>query len=69
MKKKEIDRIMKKYKEAFKILEEYDRTHKLPFQRERLYITLSNKAIDRLKEMSAKTGRPISRIIEKKVMS
>ena len=68
MNKKEIERIIKKNKRAFEILEEYDKTHRLPFKKKRMNIILTNKAIDRLKEISAETCKPMSRIIEEKVM-
>ncbi len=62
--KKQIEKIKRKYKDVFRILEKYDKTHKLPFDRERIDITLSVKTINKLKEKSEKTGKPISRIIE-----
>ncbi len=62
--KKQIQRIKKKYEDIFRILEKYDKTHKLPFDRERIDITLSVKTINKLKEKSKKTGKPVSRIIE-----
>ena len=37
---KEIDRIMKKYKDVFEALENYDKIRELPFQRKRIDITL-----------------------------
>ena len=58
------DKILKKYAEMFKILEEYDNTHELPFQRKRIDVTLSVRTINKLKELSKKTNKPISRIIE-----
>lgn len=58
------DKIIKKYKEMFETLENYDKTRELPFQRKRIDITLSIKAINKLKEIRQKTGKPISRIIE-----
>ncbi|MCX6748314.1 MAG: hypothetical protein NT076_01795 [Candidatus Pacearchaeota archaeon] len=61
------DKILKKYKELFKVLEEYDKTRELPFQRKRIDITLSVGAINYLKELSKRTGKPISRIIEEKI--
>lgn len=61
------DRIMKEYKELFEILENYDRTRKLPFKRKRIDITLSNKAIDKLRAISITTGKSMSRIIEEKL--
>ena len=35
------DKIIRKYKEMFEVLEEYDKTGELPFQRKRIYLTLS----------------------------
>lgn len=64
---KEINKIMRKYKDVFETLENYDKTRELPFQRKRIDITLSFAIINKLKEISRKTGRPISRIIEEKI--
>ena len=61
---KQIDKIKKKYAEVFEILENYDKTHELPFQRKRIDITLSIETINKLKKLSEKTRKPISRIIE-----
>ncbi len=61
------DVILKKYKEVFEALEYFDKTGKLPFQRERIDLTLSAETIDKLKELKKKTGKPISRIIEEKI--
>jgi len=69
MKNREIKRIMKKYKEAFEILENYDKTRELPFQRRRIDITLSVATINKLKAIKEKTGKPISQIIEGKFIS
>ncbi len=60
------DKILKKYSEMFKALEQYDKTHELPFQRKRIDITLSVGAINKLKALREKSGKPISRIIEEK---
>ncbi len=65
MKEKE-DKILKKYKEVFEALENYDKTGELPFQRKRIDITLSVETINKLKKIKEKTGKPISRIIEEK---
>ena len=62
-------KIIKKYKELFEALENYDRTRELPSQRKRIDVTLSVRTINKLKELSKKTGIPISRIIEEKVMN
>ncbi|MBU2612521.1 MAG: ribbon-helix-helix domain-containing protein [Nanoarchaeota archaeon] len=59
---------MKQGKEVFEMLEVYDRTREWPIGREKLYITLSKKIIQKLKELSAKTGTPISRIIEESIL-
>ncbi|MGB9708047.1 MAG: ribbon-helix-helix domain-containing protein [Candidatus Pacearchaeota archaeon] len=67
MRKNEINRILKKYREVFETLEQYDQTGELPFQRKRIDTTLSVEAINKLKRLSRKTGKPISRIIEEKI--
>tara|TARA_Y100000310_G_scaffold81236_1_gene77835 strand:- start:2925 stop:3137 length:213 start_codon:yes stop_codon:yes gene_type:complete len=64
--KKTISRILKENKQAFEMLENYDKTRELPFQRKRIDITLSVETINKLKEMRDKTGKPISRIIEER---
>ncbi|MDO8509417.1 MAG: ribbon-helix-helix domain-containing protein [Nanoarchaeota archaeon] len=61
---KNINRIMKKYKDAFDILEYYDRTRIKLWGRERIDITLHRKIIKKLRDLKKKTGKPISRIIE-----
>ncbi len=66
MQSNEIKRILKKYKDIFEALEEYDKTHELPFQRKRIDITLSVETINNLKKLKEKTGKPISQIIEEK---
>ncbi len=60
-------RLLEKHKDVFRKLEEYDKTHELPSQRKRIDITLSVKALNKLKEIRKKTGKPISRIIEEKI--
>ena len=65
--KRTIQRIMKKYKKDFEALENYDKTHELPFQRKRIDVTLSVNTINKLKKIKEKTGKPISRIIEEKI--
>ena len=61
---RKIKEIMRKNKDVFDSLEHYDKTHELPFQRKRIDITLSVRAINKLKQLREKTGKPISRIIE-----
>lgn len=61
---KRIKEIKKKYKDVFETLENYDKTHELPFQRKRIDVTLSIETINKLKKTSKETGKPISHIIE-----
>ena len=61
------DKILKKYKELFEALENYDKTRELPFQRKRIDVTLPVRTIDKLKKLSTQSGKPISRIIEEKI--
>ena len=61
------DKILEKYKDVFDALEEYDRTRELPFQRKRIYLTLSVRTLKKLKQLKQKTGMSISRIIESKI--
>lgn len=68
MKKAEIKKILNENKEVFKILENYDKTRELPFERKRIDITLSVATINKLKQLRKKTGKPISRIIEEKII-
>jgi glucosamine 6-phosphate synthetase-like amidotransferase/phosphosugar isomerase protein len=67
MQSDEIKKIVKKHKKLFETPENYDKTRELPFQRKRIDLTLSVETINKFKEISAKTGRPISRIIEERV--
>lgn len=66
--KKTINKIKKKYKDVFEILENYDKTHELPFQRKRIDVTLSIQTINKLKKLREKTGKPISHIIEERII-
>jgi len=63
-----IKQIMKKYKKVFETLENYDKTHELPFMRKRIDVTLSLQTINKLKKLSKKTGKPVSHIIEEKIV-
>jgi hypothetical protein len=67
MKQQQINKIMKKYKDVFEALENYDKTRELPFQRKRIDVTLSIETINKLKKIKEKTGKPISRIIEERI--
>ena len=62
--KSKIKKILKENKDVFEILENYDETRELPFQRKRIDITLSIKSINKLKHLKQETGKPISQIIE-----
>jgi len=66
MKQTQINKILKKYKDVFETLKNYDKTRELPFQRKRIDVTLSVETINKLKKLREKTGKPISRIIEEK---
>ena len=68
LKQTQINKILKKYKDVFEALENYDKTRELGFQRKRIDVTLSVDVINKLKLMREKTGKPISRIIEEKVL-
>lgn len=61
------DKIIRKYKEMFEALENYDKTHELPFQRKRIDITLSVGTINKLRKLKKDTGKPISQIIEERI--
>ncbi len=62
-----IRKIIRENKAVFDALENYDKTRELPFQRKRIDITLTVRTINKLKELSEKTGKPVSRIIEESV--
>ena len=64
--KKTINKILKENKKAFEMLENYDKTGELPFQKKRIDITLSVETINKLRKLKEKTGKPISQIIEEK---
>lgn len=66
MQSNEIKRILKKYKDVFEALENYDKTRELPFHRKRIDITLSVDTIKKLKILRERTGKPISQLIEEK---
>ncbi len=67
LKQIQINKILKKYKDVFEALENYDKTRELPFQRKRIDVTLSVETINKLKKIKQKTGKPISRIIEERI--
>jgi hypothetical protein len=67
MNKKQMNKILKENKDIFNILENYDETRELPFQRKRIYLTLAVATLNKLKKLKEQTGKPISRIIEEKI--
>ena len=64
---KEIKRIFSKYKQSFIEMEHYDRTREILWSRKRIDITLQQRVINKLKELSKRTGKPVSRVIEEAV--
>jgi len=58
------NKILKKYKEAFEQLENYDKTRELNIGRKRIDITLDRKLIKKLKNFSKTKHKAVSRIIE-----
>ena len=65
--KKNIKRIIRENKEYFDALARYDETREWPLGRERIYITLDKRILEKLKRLREKTGKPISRIIEEAI--
>jgi len=65
---KKIKKIFEKYKKDFIELEHYDRTREILWARKRIDITLQQRIIKKLKEISIKTGKPVSRIIEESII-
>jgi len=66
---KEIRRIFEKYKQSFIEMEHYDKTREILWARKRIDITLQQRVIKKLKEMSGRTGKPVSRIIEEAILA
>ena len=64
---KEIQRIFKKYKTVFEEIEHYDQTREKLWARKRIDITLNQRIINKLRELSGKTGKPVSHIIEEAI--
>ena len=64
---KEIKRIFEKYKQNFIEMEHYYQTREVLWARKRIDITLQQRVIRKLRQISEKTGKPISRIIEEAV--
>jgi len=64
---KEIKGIFERHKQAFVEMEHYDRTREKLWKKRRIDITLKQRTINKLKEIRAKTGKPVSHIIEEAV--
>ena len=64
---KKIKQIFEKHKKHFIEMEHYDKTREILWARKRIDITLQHRVIKKLKELSKKTGKPVSRIIEEAV--
>ena len=64
---KNIKRIINKYKDIFDSLKHYDKTHEKLWGRKRIDITLNRRIIKKLRDLSEKTGKPVSRIIEEAI--
>lgn len=64
---KKIKQIFEKHKKHFMEMEHYDKTREILWARKRIDITLQQRIIRKLKELSKKTGKPVSRIIEEAV--
>ena len=62
-----IKEIFEKHKQHFIEMEHYDRTREILWGRKRIDITLQQRVIKKLKELSKRTGKPVSRIIEEAV--
>lgn len=60
----EIKKIMKKNEKYAKMLEEYDRTGEFPLDKIRRSFTLKRMNINKLKELSRKENKSMSRILD-----
>ena len=66
---KEHEKIMKRGKGVFEMLEVYDRTRKWPIGKKRVDITLSKRLIEKLNKIKKRTGKSVSGIIEEAVLN
>lgn len=62
-----INRILNKYKEDFIEMALYDETREILWAKKRIDITLTYRLINKLKEISKRTSKPVSHIIEELV--
>jgi len=62
-----IKEIFEKNKKDFEEMEHYDQTREILWARKRIDITLPQRTVNRLKEISKKTNKPVSHIIEEAI--
>lgn len=62
-----IERIMKKNPDVNEIFEHYDKTREFLIGRKRVDITLDRRIIKKLRELSEKEKKPVSRIVEEAI--
>lgn len=64
---KKIQALVKKYQNDFYELEHYDRTREKLWGRSRIDVTLQQRIIRKLRDLSKKKGKPISHVIEEAI--
>ena len=64
MRFQEIKRIMKENDKYARMLEEFDSTGHLPIERIRRSFTIKRMSYQKLKELSKRKGKPMSRILD-----
>lgn len=67
MRSQDIKRIMKENEKYAKMLEEYDKTGKFPLEKIRRSFTLKRMTINKLKQISVKSGKSMSDILDELV--
>jgi len=66
---KKIKEIFEKYKQSFIEMEHYDKTREKLWAKKRIDITLNQRLINKLKEKSKETGKPVSHLIEEALLN
>jgi hypothetical protein len=64
MRLREIERVMKENEKYARMLEDFDRTGELPFEKIRRSFTIRRSTFQVLKDRSKKTGKSMSDIID-----
>ena len=64
-----IKKIFERYKQSFIEMEHYDKTREKLWAKKRLDITLNQRTINNLKDLSKKSGKPVSHLIEEAILS